>query len=97
MKGLNIKAFLARDGERLGIRNQEELAARLGVSDQTISNWVKGKTYPTHQMEWQLFEMGMTTEELFGKAYPSTAKVEGLMDRIVEASLNRILENSKNY
>lgn len=97
MKGLNIKAFLAREGERLGIRNQEELAARLGVSDQTISNWVKGKTYPTHQMEWQLFEMGMTTEELFGKAYPSTAKVEGLMDRIVEASLNRILENSKNY
>lgn len=97
MKGLNIKAFLAREGERLGIRKQEELAARLGVSDQTISNWVKGKTFPTHQTEWQLFEMGMTTEELFGKAYPSTAKVEGLMDRIVEASLNRILENSKNY
>ena len=97
MKGLNIKAFLAREGERLGIRKQEELAARLGVSDQTVSSWVKGKNFPTHKTEYELLEMGMTTEELFGKAYPSTAKVEGLMDRIVEASLNRILENSKSY
>jgi transcriptional regulator with XRE-family HTH domain len=93
MKGLNIKEFLAREGVRLGIRTQEDLAARLGVSDQTISNWVKGKTFPTHQMEWQLYEMGMTTEEMFGKAYPSTTKVEGQMDRMVKASLMRLMEN----
>ena len=64
MKGLNVREFIAREGERLGIRKQEELAKRLGVSDQTISNWVKGKTFPTHQMEVQLYEMGMTTEEM---------------------------------
>jgi transcriptional regulator with XRE-family HTH domain len=93
MKGLNIKEFLAREGVRLGIRTQEDLAACLGVSDQTISNWVKGKTFPTHQMEWQLYEMGMTTEEMFGKAYPSTTKVEGQMDRMVKASLMRLMEN----
>ena len=93
MKGLNIKEFLAREGVRLVIRTQEDLAARLGVSDQTISNWVKGKTFPTHQMEWQLYEMGMTTEEMFGKAYPSTTKVEGQMDRMVKASLMRLMEN----
>ena len=93
MKGLNIKEFLAREGVRLGIRTQEDLAARLGVSDQTISNWVKGKTFPTHQMEWQLYEMGMTTEEMCGKAYPSTTKVEGQMDRMVKASLMRLMEN----
>ena len=95
MKGLNVKDFIAREGERLGIRKQEELAKRLGVSDQTVSNWVKGKTFPTHQMEVQLFEMGMTTEEIFGKAYRSTAKVEGQMDRMVQASLIRLLENSR--
>ena len=94
MAGLNIKDFLAREGERLGVKTQEELAGKLGVSDQTVSNWVKGKTYPTHQMEVQLYEMGMTTEEIFGKPYRSTTKVEGLMDRIVESSLKRLLENS---
>lgn len=73
MKGLNVKEFIAREGERLGIRKQEELAERLGVSDQTVSNWVKGKTFPTHQMEAQLLEMGMTVEELFGYPYPSSA------------------------
>lgn len=95
MTGLNIKEFLAREGERLGIRKQDELARMLGVSDQTVSNWVKGKTFPTHQMEVQLYEMGMTTEEIFGKAYRSTAKVEGQMDRMVQASLIRLLENCK--
>lgn len=95
LEGLKVKEFLDREGDRLGIRNQEELAGRLGVSDQTVSNWVKGKTFPTHQMEWQLYEMGMTTEEMFGKAYPSTAKVEGQMDRMVEASLVRLMENLK--
>ena len=73
MEGLKVKEFLAREGERLGIRTQEELASVLGFSDQTISNWVKGKTYPTHQTEAELLEMGMTVEELFGKPYPSTA------------------------
>lgn len=95
MKGLDVKEFIAREGERLGIRTQDDLASRLGVSDQTVSNWVKGKTFPTHQMEVQLYEMGMTTEEIFGKAYRSTAKVEGQMDRMVQASLIRLLENCK--
>ena len=95
MEGLRIKEFLAREGARLGIKKQEELAARLGVSDQTVSNWVKGKTFPTHQTEVELYEMGMTTEEIFGKAYRSSVKVEGNMDRMVQASLMRLLENAK--
>lgn len=75
MEGLKIKEFLAREGERLGIRKQEDLAGRLGVSEQTVSSWAKGKTFPTHQTELILLEMGMTVEELFGKPYPSSADV----------------------
>ena len=43
MQGLKVKEFIDREGERLGIRTQEELSRVLGVSDQTVSNWVKGK------------------------------------------------------
>lgn len=95
LKGLKVKEFLAREGDRLGIRNQEELAARLGVSDQTVSNWVKGKNFPTHETEVMLLGMGMTVEELFGYPYPSTANVEGQMDRMVQASFVRLMENLK--
>lgn len=72
MEGLRIKEFLAREGARLGIRNQEELAERLGVSDQTVSNWAKGKTFPVHETEYRLLQMGMTVEELFGFPFPSS-------------------------
>lgn len=72
MDGLKIKEFLAREGERLGIRTQEELALKLGFSDQTVSNWAKGKTFPTHETEYRLLKMGMTTEELFGFPFPSS-------------------------
>ena len=94
MKGLNVKEFIAREGERLVVRKQEELAAKLGVSDQTVSNWVKGKTFPNHLMELQLYEMGMTTEEMFGKAYPSTARKTTLeLDEESKDALRRLLRN----
>jgi transcriptional regulator with XRE-family HTH domain len=66
MKGLKVKEFIERNGENFGIKKQEELAKMLGVSDQTVSNWVKGRSFPTHQMEDRLFRMGMTIEEIFG-------------------------------
>ena len=73
MKGLAIKEFLAREGERLKIRTQEELAERLGVSGQTVSNWAKGKKFPPHETEFRLLKMGMTVEEIFGFPFPSSA------------------------
>lgn len=66
--GLKIKEFI----DRVGIRSQKELAARLGVSAQTISNWAKGEKFPTHETEVRMLEMGMTVTELFGKPFPST-------------------------
>lgn len=66
MEGLKVKEFLAREGERLGIRTQEELAEVLGVTDQTVSNWSNAVTFPPHKTEYRLLLMGMTIEELFG-------------------------------
>ena len=85
MDGLNIKDFLAREGERLGIRKQEELAARLGVTDQTVSNWVKGKTFPTHQTEYRLLTMGMTIGELFGPEIWEAVKKQALSESELNA------------
>ena len=99
MEGLRIKDFLAREGDRLGIKRQEDLARNLGVSEQTISNWVKAKTFPTHQMSKQLLDMGMTVEELFGYPYPSSAdilKQKGALWEVLEDSLKEIRNHMKN-
>ena len=98
MEGFRIKDFLAREGERLGIRTQEELAAALRVSDQTVSNWVKGKSFPSHEVEYRLFEMGMTTEEMFGKPFPSSAdelRRKGALWDVLENSLMNMRNDVK--
>lgn len=80
MEGLKIREFIAREGERLGIRKQEDLADKLGVSDQTVSNWRKGKTYPTHETEDRLLRMGMTVEELFGSEIWEIVKKQAIKE-----------------
>lgn len=89
MEGLDIKRFI----ERVGIRSQEDLAKKLGVSDQTVSNWVKGKTFPTHQMELQMLKMGMTVEELFGYPYPSSVdalREKGALWEVTDESIQNL-------
>ncbi len=96
MKGLAIKEFLAREGEKLGIRKQEDLAERLGVSAQTVSNWVKGKKFPTHETEDRLLRMGMTVEELFGYPYPSSADALRQKGALWEAAENSLMNLKKD-
>lgn len=95
-KGLKIKEFLERVGARLGIRTQEELASVLGFSDQTVSNWVKGKTFPTHETEDKLLKMGMTVEELFGYPYPSSADALRQKGAMWEAAENSLMNLKKD-
>lgn len=97
MQGLKVKDFIEREGERLGIRTQEELAGVLGSSDQTVSNWVKGKSFPTHQTEDRLIRMGMTIEELFGteiweivKGKAKAELSEEMFERKSDFFLNRL-------
>lgn len=64
---VRIKEFT----KRIGI-TQEELAKRLGVSNNTVTNWAKGKRFPPRKTELALLHMGMTIEELFNEPFPST-------------------------
>lgn len=96
MEGIRIKEFI----NRVGIMSQEELARKLNVSNNTISNWANGKRFPTHETESQLFEMGMTTEEMFGKPYPSSAdeinKKPSLWD-VMEISLQNMIQDMRKF
>jgi transcriptional regulator with XRE-family HTH domain len=52
--------------ERVGIRSQQELADRLGLTQSAISAWNSGVRAPTYETCAQLLKMGMTQFELFG-------------------------------
>lgn len=56
--------------DRKGIKNQEELAAILGLSQSAISAWNAGTNAPKHKTCVQLLKMGMTFRELFGDEFP---------------------------
>lgn len=65
---VKIKEFI----RRAGIRDQEDLADRLGVKRSAVASWSSGERNPTYDTCVRLLDLGMTVEELFGKAYPST-------------------------
>lgn len=56
--------------DRKGIKNQEELASILGLSQSAISAWNAGTNAPKHRTCVQLLKMGMTFRELFGDEFP---------------------------
>lgn len=56
--------------ERKGIKNQTELAERLGLKQSAISAWNSGTNAPKHDTCVALLKMGMTFRELFGDEFP---------------------------
>ena len=92
---VRIKEFT----KRLGI-TQEELAKRLGVDKNTVSNWAKGKRFPPRKKERALLEMGMTVEELFNKAYPSSAASldqKSSLWEVMESNLQNMIEDMRKF
>lgn len=67
---MKIKEFILRSG----IKSQEELAGRLGIQPATVYAWTAGTRKPGWDMIVALYELGMTTEEIFEKAYLSSVK-----------------------
>ena len=67
---LDIQGFI----DRIGLKNQDELAKKLGVKRSTVSSWSAGVRKPTFDMIEKLYKLGATTEELFGQAYLSSVR-----------------------
>lgn len=67
---MRIKEFILR----VGIKSQEELAEKLGVTPAAVYSWTNGSRKPGWEMIVALYELGATTEEIFGKAYLSSVK-----------------------
>jgi transcriptional regulator with XRE-family HTH domain len=82
--------------KRVGIGSRDELAKRLGVSRKTVDSWATGARNPTHEMDIQLYELGITTEELFGYPYPSTAAPRSELKDVARELLEEIKEELKN-
>lgn len=86
---VRVKDFTKRKGI-----TQEELAKKLGVSNNTVTNWAKGKRFPARKTERALLEMGMTVEELFNKPYPSSViNMESELQRKANYLANALLAN----
>lgn len=85
--------------ERMGIRNQRELAKLLGITQAAISSWNSGTRAPTYEMCIRLRRMGMTEEELFGEKFTDAVQPterknpEKDFDDRVRLSLVNLLEN----
>lgn len=64
--------------------NQVELAKRLGVAKQTISNWENGNIQPSIDMLIRLAKLfGVTTDYLLGLDAIPRLSIEGLTDAAV--------------
>lgn len=68
---VRVKEFI----KRVGIADHDALAEKVGVSKKTVDSWSSGGRTPTYDVCVKLLELGMTVEELFGKPYPSSARV----------------------
>lgn len=60
---IQIQRFM----DRVGIKNQTELANKLGLTQAAVSAWNSGARKPTYEICAQLLSLGMSVEELFGE------------------------------
>lgn len=78
---VNVQDFI----NRTGIGSHKELADRLGIKKRAVDSWSSGDRYPTYEMIGQLFRMGMTLEELFGKEIANIVKAQLLEEQTKNA------------
>ena len=81
---VKVKEFIAR----VGIKSQDELAERLGISASTVYSWTQGNRIPTYEVCVKLRRLGMTDYELFGEVFPTD---EEIYNARVMRSLDRFL------
>lgn len=87
---LKIQDFI----KRMGFKGHEDLAKKLGVKKGTVSSWSCGERTPTYEMLEKLYQLGATTEELFGQPYISSVRdVHKDSAASVKAELKKLFEN----
>lgn len=83
--------------DRVGIRNQTELAQRLRLTQSAVSAWGAGVRFPSYETCVDLLKMGMTVSELFGDdvaalvSFGDQASPDAVFDEKVKRALIRIL------
>jgi len=73
--------------DRNGIKNQTELAQKLGVSQSAISSWSSGRNEPDLNCMKKMLLMGMTIAELFGEDAEQSV-INGLKNKITPRSVD---------
>lgn len=81
---VNVQDFI----NRIGISSHKELADRLGIKKRAVDSWSSGDRYPTYEMIGQLFKMGMTLEELFGREIANVVKAQLKAEWLEEQAKN---------
>ena len=75
--------------------SQVELAKRLGVAKQTVSNWENENIQPSIEMLVRLAKLfGVTTDYMLGLECAPRLNVEGLSQEII-AHISQIIEDFK--
>lgn len=94
-----MAVFIDSFMKRLGCKNQQELADKLGMSQGAVSAWGSGTRSPRYEDCVRLLQMGMTVEELFGEDVAKSVAVSNFkidenteeFDAKVKESMLRIL------
>ena len=90
---LNERVKILRMARNL---SQVELAKKLNVSKQSVSNWENDNIQPSVEMLVKISKVfGVTTDYLLGLEKTSTVSVDGLSDREI-ASIVEIIECYKS-
>ena len=81
--------------ERKKIRTQD-VAKELGVTCSAVSFWKNGKGFPDFIKLYNLLQLGMTTDEMFGDANTTLSKENEPKLNILLKDLQQLLNNYFN-
>lgn len=73
-----------------------DIAKALGVTPSSVSSWKYGKTFPDFIKLYNLLQLGMTTDEMFGDANTTMSKENEPKLNILLKDLQQCLNNYFN-
>ena len=74
----------------------QDVAKELGVTDSAVSSWKHGRSFPDFIKLYNLLQLGMTTDEMFGDANNTMSKENETQLNILLKDLQQCLNNYFN-